>query len=93
LQATGSRASAALYHAKMRDALSSSRATECTVVRRGRRGEGCCLVAAGAVLRRYQQQARNFGLPANTPRGSGFGIDSKTASSSRQIQFSLKLIY
>jgi hypothetical protein len=44
-------------------------------------------------LRRYQHQARNFGLPANTPRGSGFGIDSKTAGSSRQIQFSLKLIY
>jgi hypothetical protein len=56
-------------------------------------GDGCCLVAAGAVWRRYQHQARNFGLPANTPRGSGFGIDSKTAGSSRQIQFSLKLIY
>jgi Carboxypeptidase regulatory-like domain/TonB dependent receptor-like, beta-barrel/TonB-dependent Receptor Plug Domain len=35
----------------------------------------------------------NFGLPANVVRGSGFGIISKTAGSSRQIQFSLKLIY
>ncbi len=35
----------------------------------------------------------NFGLPANTVLGSGFGIISHTAGSSRQIQFSLKLIY
>ena len=35
----------------------------------------------------------NFGLPSNILRGSGFGIISKTAGSSRQIQFSLKLIY
>jgi len=35
----------------------------------------------------------NFGLPANILRGSGFGIISKTAGTSRQIQFSLKLIY
>jgi len=35
----------------------------------------------------------NFGLPNNVLRGSGFGIVSKTAGSSRQIQFSLKLIY
>jgi hypothetical protein len=35
----------------------------------------------------------NFGLPANIVRGSGFGIISKTAGPSRQIQFSLKLIY
>jgi hypothetical protein len=35
----------------------------------------------------------NFGLPANTVLGSGFGLISKTAGSSRQIQFSLKLIY
>jgi hypothetical protein len=35
----------------------------------------------------------NFGLPANTVLGSGFGLISKTASNSRQIQFSLKLIY
>lgn len=35
----------------------------------------------------------NFGLPSNVVRGSGFGIISKTAGSSRQIQFSLKLIY
>lgn len=35
----------------------------------------------------------NFGLPSNIVRGSGFGVISKTAGPSRQIQFSLKLIY
>jgi hypothetical protein len=35
----------------------------------------------------------NFGLPSNIARGSGFGIISKTAGSSRQIQLSLKVIY
>jgi Carboxypeptidase regulatory-like domain len=35
----------------------------------------------------------NFGLPSNILRGSGFGVISKTAGNSRQIQFSLKLIY
>ena len=35
----------------------------------------------------------NFGLPSNTVLGPGFGRISKTAGSSRQIQFSLKVIY
>ncbi|PYU04531.1 MAG: hypothetical protein DMG34_10215 [Acidobacteria bacterium] len=35
----------------------------------------------------------NFGLPANVVRGSGFGVISRTAGTSRQIQFSLKVIY
>lgn len=35
----------------------------------------------------------NFGLPSNVLRGTGFGFVNKTAGSSRQIQFSLKLIY
>ncbi|MHB1938158.1 MAG: TonB-dependent receptor [Acidobacteriaceae bacterium] len=35
----------------------------------------------------------NMGLPANVLSGSGFGEISKTAGNSRQIQFSLKLIY
>ena len=35
----------------------------------------------------------DFGLPANTIKGSGFGEISKTAGSSRQIQFSLKLLF
>jgi len=35
----------------------------------------------------------NMGLPANTIKGSGFGEIGKTAGTSRQIQFSLKLIY
>ncbi|HYL63877.1 MAG TPA: hypothetical protein VE077_14755 [Candidatus Methylomirabilis sp.] len=35
----------------------------------------------------------NFGLPTNVVEGSGFGIISKTAGPSRQIQFSLKVIY
>ena len=35
----------------------------------------------------------NFGLPANVVRGSGFGLISRTAGTSRQIQFSLKLIF
>ena len=35
----------------------------------------------------------NFGLPDNIVRGTGFGIVSKTAGSSRQIQFSLKVVF
>jgi hypothetical protein len=35
----------------------------------------------------------NFGLPSNTLLGAGFGRISKTAGSSRQIQFSLKVIF
>jgi hypothetical protein len=35
----------------------------------------------------------NFGLPANTVTGPGFGVINHTAGSSRQIQFSLKLLY
>ena len=35
----------------------------------------------------------NMGLPSNILTGSGFGEISRTAGNSRQIQFSLKLIY
>ena len=35
----------------------------------------------------------NFGLPSNIVLGPGFGEISRTAGNSRQIQFSLKLIY
>jgi len=35
----------------------------------------------------------NFGLPSNIVSGTGFGIISKTAGTSRQIQFSLKILY
>ncbi len=35
----------------------------------------------------------NFGLPVNILRGSGFGVINKTAGTSRQIQFSLKLFF
>jgi len=35
----------------------------------------------------------NMGLPSNVLSGSGFGEISRTAGNSRQIQFSLKLIY
>jgi hypothetical protein len=35
----------------------------------------------------------NFGLPSNTVLGSGFGMISKTAGPSRQIQFSVRLAY
>jgi hypothetical protein len=35
----------------------------------------------------------NFGLPANDVLGSGFGIINHTAGTSRQIQFSLKIIF
>ncbi len=35
----------------------------------------------------------NFGLPANTIRGSGFGEINRTATNSRQIQLSLKLMF
>ena len=35
----------------------------------------------------------NFALPMNVIRGTGFGIINKTAGTSRQIQFSLRLIF
>jgi hypothetical protein len=35
----------------------------------------------------------NLGLPANTIFGSGFGLINRTTGSSRQIQFSLKVVY
>jgi hypothetical protein len=35
----------------------------------------------------------NFGLPANIVLSPGFGMISQTAGTSRQIQFSLKLLY
>jgi hypothetical protein len=35
----------------------------------------------------------NFGLPSNTVTGSGFGLISRTAANSRQIQFSLKVMF
>ncbi|MGA8026303.1 MAG: TonB-dependent receptor [Bryobacteraceae bacterium] len=35
----------------------------------------------------------NFGLPTNIIKGSGFGEISRTSGTSRQIQFSLKLIF
>jgi len=35
----------------------------------------------------------NFGLPSNILRGSGFGIINSTAGTSRQIQFSLRMIF
>ena len=35
----------------------------------------------------------NFGLPLNIIQGSGFGVINKTAGTSRQIQFSLRLIF
>ena len=35
----------------------------------------------------------NFGLPANIVTGPGFGVISRTATPSRQIQFSLKIVF
>lgn len=35
----------------------------------------------------------NMGLPANTIKVSGFGVISKTAGTSRQIQLSVEIIY
>ena len=35
----------------------------------------------------------NFGLPANIVLGPGFGLINRTAGPSRQVQFSLKIIY
>jgi hypothetical protein len=35
----------------------------------------------------------NFGLPSNIVLGPGFGVIARTAGTSRQLQFSLKLMY
>jgi hypothetical protein len=35
----------------------------------------------------------NFGLPANILLGPGVGVINRTAGPSRQLQFSLKVIY
>ena len=35
----------------------------------------------------------NFGLPSNIVRGTGFGVISRTAGTSRQLQFSLKVVF
>ncbi len=35
----------------------------------------------------------NFGLPSNIVHGPGFGVINRTAGTSRQIQFSLKILY
>ena len=35
----------------------------------------------------------NFGMPSNILEGSGFGIISRTAGNSRQLQFSLKVMF
>jgi hypothetical protein len=35
----------------------------------------------------------NLGLPSNILEGSGFGIISRTSSNSRQLQFSLKVMF
>jgi hypothetical protein len=35
----------------------------------------------------------NFGLPANIVLGSGFKLINRSAGTSRQVQFCLKLIY
>jgi hypothetical protein len=35
----------------------------------------------------------NFGLPSNILTGSGFGMISRTATSSRQVQFSFKIMF
>lgn len=59
------------------------------------------LVRSGRELAHLQSRAEffnlfnivNFGLPSSTIRGSGFGEINHTASNSRQIQFSLKLMF
>jgi hypothetical protein len=59
------------------------------------------LSRAGAELASLQFRAEffnvfnivNFGLPSNIVLGPGFGEISRTAGTSRQIQFSLKVIY
>jgi hypothetical protein len=62
----------------------------------GQRGVASVFAIDGAEFRTEFFNIFNivdFGLPSNTVLGTGFGIISHTAGPSRQIQFSLKLIY
>jgi hypothetical protein len=60
------------------------------VFRRGG-GEAVTLQARGEVFNIFN--IVNFGLPGNIVLGPGFGLISRTAGTSRQIQVSLKLVF
>ena len=62
-----------------------------TPLKIGRRGERAALQFRAEFFNVFN--IVNFGLPSNIVLGPGFGEISRTAGSSRQIQFSLKLIY
>lgn len=60
----------------------------------GRRSSGADLVAVQFRSEFFNIfNIANLGLPSNTILGSGFGVINRTAGSSRQIQFSLKVVY
>ncbi len=60
----------------------------------GRRGSGGDLMAVQFRSEFFNVfNIANLGLPSNTLLGSGFGLINRTAGSSRQIQFSLKLVF
>jgi len=54
-------------------------------------GEAVTLQARGEFFNVFNLV--NFGLPSNIVLGPGFGLISRTAGTSRQIQVSLKLLF
>jgi len=62
-----------------------------TPIRSGAKGEMASLQLRAEFFNVFN--IVNFGLPSNILLGPGFGEISRTSNNSRQIQFSLKLIY
>ena len=65
--------------------------TKNTDIGRGSNPERVVLQARAEVFNVFNLV--NFGLPANIVLGPGFGVINRTAGTSRQIQFSLKILF